>query len=436
VAETCDRLRRVLTLCKVAGIRDLTPAGVQGALQTIRDDGAGLETLNGYLRSVKSFSRWLWREKRTPDDALAVLSKYNAETDRRHVRRELTPDEAVYLWGFVEGYTTPNHNLTGPDRAMVYMLALGTGFRASELRSLTPESFDLDADPPTVAINAAYSKRRRQDLQPIRRDLVELLRPWLAGRPARVPVFGKLPGGTARMLRKDLEAARQVWLAEATTDVERQRRNESDFLKYQDSAGRFADFHATRHTYISAIVAGGKASVKTCQELARHSTPVLTIGRYSHARLHDLMGALDALPDLKTKTPKTQPQAMKATGTDDIPPVGVESLCGSKCGSSTAAECDGTGKNAAEPGERNAACTTADAMEEDVPQVLTLADVGEKKPHAAACGSRRRARESNPQPLTGHHISNVAAHHSHTLRNSMILDVFRSRVLPSVALGN
>lgn len=96
VAENCDRLRRVLELSKTTGIRDLAPAVVQVALQTIGDDGAGLETLNSYLRSVKSFSRWLWREKRTPDDALAVLSKYNAETDRRHVRRELAPDEMVF----------------------------------------------------------------------------------------------------------------------------------------------------------------------------------------------------------------------------------------------------------------------------------------------------------------------------------------------------
>ena len=63
-----------------------------------------------------------------------------------------------------------------------------------------------------------------------------------------------------------------------------------------------------RHTYISGIVAGG-ASVKTAQELARHSTPMLTIGRYSHARLHDLHGALDALPDLqpRNRRPKRRP---------------------------------------------------------------------------------------------------------------------------------
>ena len=76
------------------------------------------------------------------------------------------------------------------------------------------------------------------------------------------------------------------------------------------------DFHATRHTYISGIVAG-KASVKDAMELARHSTPTLTIGRYAHARLHDLTAALDALPDLTTPPVTTAtPAVMTATGTD------------------------------------------------------------------------------------------------------------------------
>lgn len=47
-------------------------------------------------------------------------------------------------------------------------MAVGTGFRLNELRSLTPRSFDHDADPPAVTVEAAYSNRRRRDVQPIR----------------------------------------------------------------------------------------------------------------------------------------------------------------------------------------------------------------------------------------------------------------------------
>jgi len=54
---------------------------------------------------------------------------------------------------------------------------------------------------------------------------------------------------TAEMLRVDLDAAG---------------------VPYETDEG-VADFHASRGTYISNLVASG-VSVKTCQELARHST--------------------------------------------------------------------------------------------------------------------------------------------------------------------
>ncbi len=103
--------------------------------------------------------------------------------------------------------------ITGPDRAMNYRLAVGTGFRAGELRSLKPESFDLTADPPTVTLSAAYSKRRREDVQPIRSDLAELLHPWIAGKP-RGELVLPLPDKTAKMMRVDLRRAWVAWIRE------------------------------------------------------------------------------------------------------------------------------------------------------------------------------------------------------------------------------
>jgi len=183
VRMTCQHVRWILTTAEAVRISDLTGPAAMRAIGTLRADGSSLRTCNAYLTSGKAFTRWLWEHKRATSDALCGLEGFNTETDRRHVRRELTPEELVYLLRFVERYTTPNHNLTGPDRSMVYRLAVSTGLRASELRSLTPESFDLDAEQPAVAVGAAYSKRRRKDLQPIRRDVAELLRSWLAGRP-------------------------------------------------------------------------------------------------------------------------------------------------------------------------------------------------------------------------------------------------------------
>src|SRR5204862_1432763 len=44
--------------------------------------------------------------------------------------------------------------LAGLDRAVLYAVAGASGFRAGELATLTPESFALDADPPTVTLPA------------------------------------------------------------------------------------------------------------------------------------------------------------------------------------------------------------------------------------------------------------------------------------------
>ena len=191
-------------------------------------------------------------------------------------------------------------------------MAVGTGFRAKELRSLAPESFDLDADPPTVTVQAAYSKHRRRDVQPIRRDLADLLGPWLEAKGQGGPVFGDMPAKTARMMREDLAAARRTWIDEAPSPEARKERQDSHFLAYRDSAGRVADFHALRHTYISRLVRSG-ANVKVAQELARHSTPMLTLGRYAHVQLADQTRALDALPAIKA--PRADVAALAATGT-------------------------------------------------------------------------------------------------------------------------
>src|SRR4051794_39572915 len=71
------------------------------------------------------------------------------------------------------------------------------------------------------------------------------------------------PDRTAEMIRHDLAAAG---------------------ISYETASG-VIDFHALRGSYVSHLVSSG-ASVKTCQVLARHSTPTLTIGLYAKASLH------------------------------------------------------------------------------------------------------------------------------------------------------
>lgn len=281
----------IVGLTKAERISDLSPSKVQMALQALRDKGLSLQTLNHYLKATKQFSRWLWRDKRASEDTLAHLQGYNVRLDRRHDRRALSDEELVALIHAAETGSVVL-GMTGPDRAKLYTLAVETGLRASELRSLTPESFDLDGDPPVVVVEAGYSKRRRRDQQPIRPEVAEMFRRWLADRSSGAKVFD-MPDKPAKMMRADLAAAE---------------------IPYRDSAGLVSDFHSLRHTFVSNVVRSG-ASVKVCQELARHSDPKLTLGVYTHLAVHDKSKGLAGLPSLGTTESDTQ--GARATGTYD-----------------------------------------------------------------------------------------------------------------------
>jgi integrase len=241
-----------------------------------RGRGVGVATSNHYLVAVKAFSKWLVRDRRAAADPLAHLSRQNADVDVRHPRRALA--EGVFA-RFIDATAggKPFRGLSGTDRLVLYTLAANTGFRASELASLSPASFALDASPPTVTVEAAYSKHRREDVQPLRADVAELMRQYLAGRPHGEPLWpGTWTEAGAEMVRADLLAAG---------------------IPYQDDAGRYFDFHAIRGQFISLLAAKG-VHPKVAQVLARHSTINLTMDFYTHLDVFDVAGALDKLPSL------------------------------------------------------------------------------------------------------------------------------------------
>ena len=114
-------------------------------------------------------------------------------------------------------------------------------------------------------------------------------------RPPGEPVFGNLTTHTNLLIQSDLARAG---------------------IPYRDDSGRVADFHALRHSYVTAL-AISPAPVKVVQSLARHSTPTQTLGIYAHVGLFDQTIALDALPgQAGPDAPKTEAGRMAATGTD------------------------------------------------------------------------------------------------------------------------
>jgi len=326
VGELATKVRKIVAGCNWVYIRDLSPSGAQRFLADLRSGGLSAQTSNHYLRAIKQFSRWLVRDRRTNDDPLAHLSMMNVKIDRRHDRRALMPDEFTRLIEAAE-VGPLIESIPGTDRAAMYVLSAWTGYRKTEIGSLTLRSLRLDDDPPTAIVQAAYSKRKRQDMQVLHPEVVRLLKAWLVTKPdldpdeLLFPVSGKVPGGTerktAKMMKFDLEAARKKWIIEAKTDAERAQRENSDFLAYCDDSGRFADFHSNRHTFITSLERV-HISPRTAQSLARHSDIRLTMGIYTHIELHDQRAAIESLPAPPTRTNDTQRhvEALRATGTD------------------------------------------------------------------------------------------------------------------------
>jgi integrase len=237
------------------------------------------------------------KDGRVSSNPVAQLDRLNVRTDRRRERRALTVAEMQQLLDATVKGAIRRH-MSGPERALVYRLAVETGLRSNEIRSLTASSFDLDGDEPSLKVLAAYSKHRRDDVVPLRPDTAALLRGHLKDKGSQARAF-RVPESTrtARMLKADLAEARQEWIKQGGTVKEKKRRSESDFLEYCDKAGQVADFHSLRHTCGTWLAAAG-VHPKTIQKIMRHSTITLTMDRYAKSFSSDESAALAKLPDL------------------------------------------------------------------------------------------------------------------------------------------
>jgi integrase len=273
VNQSRDRVLRIIEAARVVRISGLTIGTVQPALADLRlkPGRKGRTRMSdssmwAYTRAVKSFSPWLWRDGRVRDDALAHMAA--PEVNDRMVRRALEAEEASALIAI-----TPTRRrracLSGPDRAVLYATALGTGFGLGEQMSLTAESFRLDEDPPVIVCLGPNTKNSKDAIQPVRPELADMLRDWLKDKPPGEPVFPINRDDAARSLRLDL--------ADAGVD------HSEEF-----------DFHCLRHSFVSLLVKSG-GSVKVCQALARHSDLKLTMNIYTHLTVHDVAKGLEGL---------------------------------------------------------------------------------------------------------------------------------------------
>jgi integrase len=292
VSHVVGRARRLAEGCGFRFWSDISAPRLERHLRTLREGGLSVKTSNHLLASLRQFTRWAVTLGLAAEDPLRALKPLNARVDPRRTRRSLAEHELRSLIGTTRQGPVRS-NLTGPERALLYTLAAETGLRANELRSLRVSSFDLDSERPTVTLQASASKRRREDVLPLRHETARTVEAILRGRGALERAFA-LPRGwrPPRMLREDLKAAG---------------------VPYRDESGRVADFHALRVTFVSTLVRAG-VDARTVQALARHSTPTLTLGIYAKLASGAEREALARLPDL---APPVEGDAALATGTEN-----------------------------------------------------------------------------------------------------------------------
>jgi len=324
VKRFTDRCRRAFEGCRAVYWSDLSATRLMTWLDGQRADvvdangkvkrGFGAHAVNGFITALNGFGRWMVREGRASENPMVGLRKLNAKTDKRHPRRPYAIDELRWLLD-VTRKGPERFGMTGVERAMLYRVAAETGLRSNELRSLTRASFVLDGERLGVTVRAGYSKRRRDDVLPVRADTAVELRDFLSCKLPGAQVFTMPPGyDVSDMLKADLADARVVWLNDASSPQERAKREGTSFLCYVDSAGRYADFHALRHTCGSLLAASG-VHPKVAQSLMRHSDINLTMSLYTHTLASQEADAVAALPSLDVPPIV---QHAKATGTDNV----------------------------------------------------------------------------------------------------------------------
>jgi len=218
------------------------------------------KTINDYLGGAVSLLNWMKHNKRILDNALDSVKKVDTTGEETRIRRAFTDEEIKRLL-----------NTAGKYRP-VYLTAVDTGLRRSELAELLWSDLELSAAIPVVHVRASISKNGKATTIPLHPDVVTALRELRNGDQDEDYVFQRIP--RIERFKRDLKKAE---------------------IAYVDASGRFADFHALRKTFGTNLMKGNVAP-RVAMELMRHSDMRLTAKIYTDAMQLPTAAAIQSLP--------------------------------------------------------------------------------------------------------------------------------------------
>lgn len=231
------------------------------------------QTANHYLASAQHFCEYLRREKVLRDNPIECVERWDAERDRRRVRRVISDEEFDRLIASVRG-SPFGRPLAPTSRAILYLTAANSGYRASELQSLRVGKI-VRGDRVCLPIPAADAKNRKEETIPLPDFVGKELLAFVRKKSPEDQIW---PGTWAdsrqagKMLQRDLDAAGIPYL----------------------SGGKYFDFHALRCQYATSLLRAG-VPLAYVQKLMRHSTPTLTMNVYAQLGLDDLAAEVSKL---------------------------------------------------------------------------------------------------------------------------------------------
>jgi len=333
--ETLNQLIRVATQCEFRKLGDVQADHFESWLLLQSKEGLSAGRRNKYRGTWLSFCNWCASPNVSRLLKNPLLSVPVAVDDPTRQRRALNGSELQKFLdsarsrplinamtirrGKDKGKLKANlrestrHRLErlGHERALIYKTYLLTGLRKGELATLEVRQLELSGSTSYLCLHIADEKNRKGTQIPLRTDLADDIRRWLAEKlkelqanyrdrgeplPVRLPsdtlVF-TVPSGLLRILNRDLAFAG---------------------IPKVDERGWTIDVYALRHTFGTHLSIAGVAP-RTAQSAMRHSNIDLTMNLYTDPKLLDVHGAVESLPALPLNPTTNENEA--ATGTHD-----------------------------------------------------------------------------------------------------------------------
>lgn len=215
------------------------------------------------LSSLRTFYKWLGRYKNIQNDAIGLISSPKVE---RKLSKAIETTDISDMHGAIRAVDANEPWVAARDWALV-VLIFGCGLRISEALSL--KNRDVMGAPDSLRIVGKGNKERIVPVLPaVNKAILKYIKNNPYGRDAEKPLFRSVRGlpMSARMAEKVIENLRH-------------------YLQLPD----YVTPHALRHTFATALLAGG-ADLRSLQELLGHAS-LSTTQLYTKVNMAEIMDA-------------------------------------------------------------------------------------------------------------------------------------------------